>query len=261
MAAPVGSSRLALGPCHAEGRGFESLHPLHRTRWKRRFYGREPLRGRGRWVSQVLVRSEGRACCCFGEMSGVELRTSRRKRGGLVSPRAVPRFHRDRRHLSSPGRGRDRSGDDDDNAPYPSHHRGTKTCSAGRDREGGREGDRWLVDSRARSFPGLRGGLDDPQEVHPDPRESLQNMDSLLQVGRIPGFRLLSRRHGVGRGLGPLAQQRERHDPGDLAALANRTRGGRRAPWHRAGRRAWRGRRLAFGRSGRFPCLRPLPPP
>ena len=192
---------------------------------------------------------------------GVVLRTSRRKRGGLVSPRAVPRFHRDRRHLSSPGRGRDRSGDDDDNAPYPSHHRGTKTCSAGRDREGGREGDRWLVDSRARSFPGLRGGLDDPQEVHPDPRESLQNMDSLLQVGRIPGFRLLSRRHGVGRGLGPLAQQRERHDPGDLAALANRTRGGRRAPWHRAGRRAWRGRRLAFGRSGRLPCLRPLPPP
>jgi len=24
--------------CHAEGRGFESLHPLHRTRWKRRVF-------------------------------------------------------------------------------------------------------------------------------------------------------------------------------------------------------------------------------
>ena len=47
-------------------------------------------------------------------------------------------------------------------------------------------------DSRARSSPGLRGGLDDPQEDHPDPRESLQNMDSLLQARRIPCFRLLS---------------------------------------------------------------------
>ena len=34
------SSRVdALGTaCHAEGRGFESLHPLHRTRWKRRVF-------------------------------------------------------------------------------------------------------------------------------------------------------------------------------------------------------------------------------
>jgi hypothetical protein len=136
---------------------------------------------------------------------------SRRKRGGLVSPRAVPRFHRDRRHPSSPGRGRDRSCDDDDKDPYPRHNRGTKTCSAGRDREGGREGDRWQFDSRGCSFPGLRGGLDDPQEDHPDPRESLQNMDSLLQAGRIPCFRLLSRRQLA------LAQQRERQDPGDLA--------------------------------------------
>ena len=37
-------------------------------------------------------------------------------------------------------------------------------------------------------------------------------MDSLLQAGRIPGFRLLSRRR-----LAPLAQPRERQDPGDLA--------------------------------------------
>lgn len=102
----------------------------------------------------------------------------------LVSSRAVPRFHRDRRHPSSPGRGRDRSCDEHGEAPYPCHDRGTKTCSAGRDREGRREGNRWLDDSRARSFPGLRGGFDDPQEDHPDPRESLQNMDSLLQAGR-----------------------------------------------------------------------------
>ena len=130
--------------------------------------------------------------------------------GGLVSPRAVPRFYRDRRHPSSPGRGRDRSCDDDKD-PYPRHNRGTKTCSAGRDREGAREGDRWQFHSRGCSFPGLQGGLDDPQEDHPDPRESLQNMDSLLQAGRIPCFRLLSRRQLA------LAQQRERQDPGDLA--------------------------------------------
>ena len=151
------------------------------------------------------------------------------KRGGLVSPRAVPRFHRDRRHPSSPGRGGDRTCDDHGEAPYPRHDRGTKTCSARRDREGRREGDRWLVDSRARSFPGLRGiswrlghywATDDPQEDDSDPRESLQNMDSLLQAGRIPGFRLLSRRQRIWRGLGPLAQQRERQHPGDLAALA-----------------------------------------
>jgi hypothetical protein len=156
----------------------------------------------------------GSAAACVG---------SRRKRGGLVSPRAVPRFHRDR-HPSSSGRDRDRSCDDHGEAPYPCHDRGTKTCSAGRDREGGREGNRWLDDSRARSFPGLRGGLDDPQEDHPDPRESLQNMDSLLQAGRIPGFRLLSRRQRIWRGLGPLAQPRERHDPGDLSSRASSTR-------------------------------------
>jgi hypothetical protein len=125
--------------------------------------------------------------------------------------RAVPRFHRDRRHPSSPGRGRDRCCDDDDKEPYPCHDRGTNACSAGRDREGGREGNRWLDDSRGCSFPGLRGGLDDPQKDHPDPRESLQNMDSLLQARRIPCFRLLSRRQLA------LAQQRERQDPGDLA--------------------------------------------
>jgi hypothetical protein len=147
---------------------------------------------------------------------------ARRKRGGLVSPRAVPRFHCVRRHPSSPGRRRDRSGGDDDKAPYPCHDRGTKTCSAGRDGDGGREGDRWLVDSRARSFPGLQGGLDAPQEVHPDPRESLQNMDSLLQAGRIPCLRLLSRRRWVWRGLGPLAQPRERQDPGHLGSRALR---------------------------------------
>jgi D-alanyl-D-alanine carboxypeptidase len=131
-----------------------------------------------------------------------------------VSPRAVPRFHRDRRHPSSPRRGRDRSCDDDDKEPYPCHDRGTKACSAGRDRERGREGNWHLavqLHNRARSFPGIRGGLDDPQEDHPDPRGPLQNMDSLLQAGRIPGLRLLSRRQ-----LAPLAQPRERHDPGDL---------------------------------------------
>jgi hypothetical protein len=140
---------------------------------------------------------------------------SRRKRGGLVSPRAVPRFHRDRRHPSSPGRGRDRSCDDDDKEPYPCHNRGTNACSAGRDRKGGRDGDRCLLvekmGDRACSFPGLRVGLDDPQEDHPGPRGPLQNVDSLLQARRIPCFRLLSRRQLA------LAQQRERQDPGDLA--------------------------------------------
>ena len=136
-------------------------------------------------------------------------------------PRAVPRFHRDRRHPSSPGRGRDRSCDDDDKERHPCHDRGTKTCSPGRFREGGREGDRWLVVIVAPAlFRVSECGLDDPQEDHPGPRESLQNMDSLLQAGRIPGFRLLSRRRWVWGRLGPLAQQRERHDPGDLAALA-----------------------------------------
>jgi hypothetical protein len=136
---------------------------------------------------------------------------------GLGLPRAAPRFHRDRRHPSSPGRGGDRTCDNDDKEPYPCHDRGTEACSAGRLREGGRDGDRpqrvaKSVDSRACPFPRLRVGLDDTQEDHPDPRESLQNMDSLLQAGRIPCFRLLSRRQH-----GPLARQRERHDPGDLA--------------------------------------------
>jgi hypothetical protein len=134
---------------------------------------------------------------------------------GLVLPRAVPRFHRDRRHPSSPGRGRDRSCDDDDKEPYPSHDRGTEACSVGRDREAGRDGDRCLLvekmGDRACSFPGLRVGLDDPQEDHPGPRGPLPNVDSLLEAGRIPCFRLLSRRQLA------LARQRERHDPGDLA--------------------------------------------
>jgi hypothetical protein len=41
-------------------------------------------------------------------------------------------------------------------------------------------------------------------------------MDSLLQAGRIPGFRLLSRRR-----LAP-AQPRERHYPGDLGSREQR---------------------------------------
>jgi hypothetical protein len=131
-----------------------------------------------------------------------------------VLPGAVPCFHRDRRRPSSPWRCGDRSCDDVEKEPYPRHDRGTKIRSAGRDREGGREGNWHLavhLYNRARSFPGLRGGLDDPQEGHPDPRGPLQNVDSLLQAGRIPSFRLLSRRQLA------LAQQRERHDPGDLA--------------------------------------------
>lgn len=134
---------------------------------------------------------------------------------GLVSPRAVPRVHRDRRDPCSSGRGRDRSRDDDDQESYPYDDQGTEACSAGRDREGGREGNRWLVARRARSFPGLRGiswrlghywATDDPQEDDSDPRGSLQNMDSLHQAGRIPGFRLLSRRRWVYWRLRPLAQ-------------------------------------------------------
>jgi hypothetical protein len=135
---------------------------------------------------------------------------------GLVSRRAVPRFHRNRRHPYSPGRGRDRSCDDN-KEPNPHHDRGAETCFDGREREGGREGNRWLVDSRARSFPGLHGDHDDPQEDDQDPRESLQNMDLRLKAGRIPCFRLLSRRRWVRGRLGPLAQSGERHDPGDLA--------------------------------------------
>ena len=38
MAAPVASCRLAPFPCHAEGRRFEPVHPLHRTRWKQRVF-------------------------------------------------------------------------------------------------------------------------------------------------------------------------------------------------------------------------------
>ena len=125
--------------------------------------------------------------------------------------------HRDRRHPSSPWHGRDRSCDDDDKEPYPYHDQGTKTCSAGGDREGGRDG-KWhlavLLCNRARSFPGLRGGLDDQQEDHPNPRGPLQNMDSLLKAGPLPRFRLLSRRQSPG---GPLARQSERQDPRDLA--------------------------------------------
>ena len=135
-----------------------------------------------------------------------------------MSPCAVPRFHRDRRHPCSRGRGRDRcGGDDDDKKPYPYHDRGAETCFDGRERAGGREGNRWLVDSRACSFSGLHGDHDDPQEDDQDPRESLQNMDLLLKAGRIPGFRLLSRRRWVSGRLRPLAQPREHHDPGDLA--------------------------------------------
>jgi hypothetical protein len=33
LSAPVGSCRIPPCPCHEEGRGFESLHPLQRTRW------------------------------------------------------------------------------------------------------------------------------------------------------------------------------------------------------------------------------------
>ena len=151
---------------------------------------------------------------------------SRRRRDGLVSPRAVPRFHRDRRHPCSPGRGRDRSCDDDHNKePYPYHDRGAETCFAGPEREGGRERTRWLVDSRARSFPGLHGDHDDPQEDDQDPRESLQNMDVLLKAGRIPCFRLLSRRRWVCVwGLGPLAEQRKGLHPRGLGSRASSTR-------------------------------------
>jgi hypothetical protein len=158
-----------------------------------------------------------------GQVSGLLAAEEAR---ALVSPRAIPPVHRYRRHPSSPGRGRDRSCDDDKES-YPHDDRGTETCSDGRDREGGRDGDRWLVGRRARSFPGLRDvcwrsgrywATEDPQEVDRDPRGSLQNVDSLLQAGRIPCFRLLSRRRWVGRGLGPLAQQCERHDPGDLGS-------------------------------------------
>jgi hypothetical protein len=151
---------------------------------------------------------------------------SRRRRDGLVSPRAVPRFHRDGRHSCSPGRGRDRSCDDDHNKePYPYHDRGAETCFAGTEREGGRERNRWLVDSRARSFPGLHGDHDDPQEDDQDPRESLQNMDVLLKAGRIPCFRLLSRRRWVCVwGLGPLAQQRKGLHPRGLGSRASSTR-------------------------------------
>jgi hypothetical protein len=49
------SSVLTVGTaCHAEGRGFESLHPLHRTRWKRRGFfwkGPETERARARLAS------------------------------------------------------------------------------------------------------------------------------------------------------------------------------------------------------------------
>ena len=136
-----------------------------------------------------------------------------------MSPRAVPRFHRDRRHPSSPGRGRDRSCATTTRSPTRVTIVAPRLAQPGEivRVDGTVIGSLLVVEmgDRARSFPGLRVGLDDPQEDHPDPRESLQNMDSLLQAGRIPCFRLLSRRQ-----LGPLAQQRERHDPGDLAALA-----------------------------------------
>ncbi len=157
---------------------------------------------------------------CLRWWASLELRLSarplRRSRAGLVLPRAAPRFHRDRRHPSSPRCSRDRSCDDDDKEPYPCHDRGTKTCAHGRFREGGRDGDRpprgqKSVDSRACPFSRLRVGVSDPQEDHQGPRERFKTWTRFSK----PGVTVFP--SPIQETARPLARQRERHDPGDLA--------------------------------------------
>ena len=199
---------------------------IQRLRWEIRDHvlgtpcGRSPrvpslcghLRARPARDSLVALAPDGWAT---NEVSSPARSSTRSAR--FVLPRAAPRFHRDRRHPSSLGRGRDRSGDDHDEAPYPYHDRGTKTCSAGRDREGGREGNRWLDDSNAPALfrvseagstirkkiiriheSRFRGGLASPSRAYAVFSSPIQETRGLA-------------------GVGPLAQQRERQDPGDLA--------------------------------------------